>query len=156
MNFDEGKPAIRTAAITLAALATLALAACSSGGADGDAEPSRAFSAIPPDEVVTAGGTEPFWSIEIEPRNGSPVASYTTPSTEETGIAVERFAGLNGVSWTGTLGGQPFAVMATLGPCSDGMSDRVYPYDALVEVRGETLSGCIHTDRQGFTGTEMP
>jgi uncharacterized membrane protein len=50
------------------------------------------------------------------------------------------------------------ALTATLTPgdCSDGMSDRRFPFVATIALGGETLQGCGYTDRQKFTGDKAP
>ena len=38
--------------------------------------------------------------------------------------------------------GQAFTVTLRATECSDGMSDRVYPLEAEIRYKGETLKGC--------------
>lgn len=127
----------------------LLLAGCQAAG------PQRAetFSAIAPGDTIHLIGTEPFWSGEIA--HGE--ALWKTPETMAgTRFAVERFAGNNGVSFTGRMGAERFDLMVTPGQCSDGMSDRSYPYMAAVKLGDRQLSGCAWTDRQMFTGPAVP
>ncbi|MEE4351018.1 MAG: hypothetical protein V2J26_12390 [Pacificimonas sp.] len=140
----------------------LLLAACSDAAPPSDGGPdlvtdeggiTRPFAGIAADEVVSFGGTEPFWSVTLS----GDTATYRTPELPAgEAIAVTRFAGRGGVSWTGEYAGRRFALTATPGLCSDGMSDRTYPYFTLAEVDGRTLEGCAHTDRQPFTGPAAP
>ncbi len=129
----------------LAAACLLALAGCQAAGP----EVTPTFSGIAADERVQFTGTEPFWGGEVA--NGE--ALYRTPeNVEGERFAVSRFAGNNGVSFTGTLAGEAFDMMVTPGTCSDGMSDRSYPYTVTVEHGGRRLDGCGWTDRKRFTG----
>ena len=127
------------------------LAACG-GGAD-DAAQSEAFDGIAETETVYLTGTEPFWNAEIS----GGIAVYSTPENiDGTRFAVERFAGLNGVSFSGTLNSSRFDVTVTPGECSDAMSDRVYPFTATLMVGDEQRAGCAWTDAQPFTGPAAP
>lgn len=137
-----------TKAGALAAVAML-LGACQAAG------PQRAetFSAISPEERISLIGTEPFWGGTI---TGSD-ALWSTPENQAgTRFAVERFAGNSGVSFTGQLGTERFDLMVTAGRCSDGMSDRTYPYIGTVRIGGRQLEGCAWTDRQPFDGPAAP
>ncbi len=135
----------------LAAL-LLGLAACTSGNDAIDPE-GKTFDAVAPDEIVTLTGTEPFWNARIA--SGS--ATWTTPDNPDgTAFPVSRFAGNNGLGFSGTLDGKPFTATLTPGECSDGMSDRRYPFVATIALGGETLQGCGYTTMQPFTGPEAP
>lgn len=136
----------------LTPMAALTAAACTPNGDAIDAE-GETFSAIAPDEVVTLTGTEPFWGIEIA--NGQ--ASYADPQhPEPRSFAVARFAGNNGIGFSGDWDGVAVTMTLTPGECSDGMSDRVFPYVATIALGEETLRGCGYTDRQPFTGDAAP
>ena len=135
-------------------LGLMALSACNAGGAagvPGDAEDAQPFAQIGPDERVQFTGTEPFWGGSV---TGSAL-TYSTPEVPDgTVIEVTRFAGRGGLSWTGILGGQRFALAITPGECSDGMSDRTYPLVATLAVEGQQRSGCGWTEKQPFQGPE--
>lgn len=133
------------------ALLPLLLAACQPGG---DAErTTQAYAGIGEDETVTFGGTEPFWGGEV---TGTRL-TYTTPENiDGTTITVERFAGNSGVSFSGTLEGARFDMVVTEGECSDGMSDRTYPFTVTLEIAEETRFGCAHSETRPFTGSESP
>lgn len=105
------------------------------------------------DEALHFVGTEPFWGGEA--KAGS--LTWETPENQagET-IAVTRFSGRNGLGLSGTLGGAPFELAASEAPCSDGMSDRTYPFTLTVQAKGETLRGCGWSDTKRFTGAENP
>lgn len=134
--------------VLLAIAAALPVTACQPAEeqAKGDT-----FDAIAVDETVQFTGTEPFWGGEIE----GGVARYTTPEDPDgTSFPVERFAGLNGVGFSGKMEGQTFDLTITPGNCSDGMSDRSYPFTATLMVGGELREGCAWTERQQYTGPD--
>lgn len=129
--------------------ACLALAACQPGDGTPGTGPTHAFDAIAPAETIYLTGTEPFWAGEIV--DGK--ALYSTPENQD-GISfeVQRFAGNNGLSFTGQIEARRFDLMVTPGECSDGMSDRSYPYTATLMIGEEQREGCAWTDVQGFDG----
>ena len=127
------------------------LAGCSTG--QDDAGSAEKFTGIDDGEIVTLSGTEPFWNVEIR----GDIALFKSPENPDgTSFVVDRFAGLNGLSFSGQLDGASFDAMVTPGDCSDGMSDRTYPYTVTVTWGQEQLKGCGHTDRQPFTGPQTP
>ena len=137
---------------TIPILLSLAfLAGCGAGNSE--IEDAEAFSGIADDETVSLAGTEPFWSVEIE---GDEATFRSPENLEGTSFPVERFAGLNGISFSGRLEGESFDAMVTPGDCSDGMSERTYPYTVTISWGADQLVGCGYTDRQPFTGPEMP
>ena len=114
-----------------------------SDAAPGDTGDRRPFVEIGDGETVNFTGTEPFWGGKVQ----GFTLTYTTPeSIEGTAIEVERFAGRGGVSYSGELAGSRFDMTITAGRCSDGMSDRTYPYTATLQVGGEQRNGCAWTD----------
>jgi len=141
-----------------APFALLLLTACNQGtapgaaGTAGDATSARAaFTAIRADEGLSFAGTEPFWGGSVSAGR----LTYTTPENPAgQTIPVTRFAGNNGLNFSGTLGGQPFDLAVSKSPCSDGMSDRRYPFSVTLQVAGEMRSGCAWTARMPFTGAE--
>ncbi len=129
------------------------LAGCSVNDGDVTAENAEPFGDIATDAVITASGTEPFWSATIE--NGT--LAYSTPENiGGTTVAVRRFAGLNGLGFSGMLAGEPLDLAITPGRCSDGMSDRTYPYTATLRLGEGIMNGCAYTDAQSFTGPDKP
>jgi uncharacterized membrane protein len=111
--------------------------------------PSAAFDGIKRGEAVQFTGTEPFWGGKV----ADGMALYTTPDLPKGAtFPVTRFAGLNGVSFSGTVAGKSFDLMVTPGTCSDGMSDRSYPFTATLRLGLDTLEGCAWTDRSPYTG----
>lgn len=136
--------------LALAALPLL-LAACQGGG---DAERSvESYDGIASDETIHFTGTEPFWGGD----SAGGTLTYSTPENiEGSTISVERFAGNSGLSIAGKLEGASFDLVVTPGECSDGMSDRSYPFVATLRIGEETRFGCAWTERQPFEGSEAP
>jgi uncharacterized membrane protein len=56
----------------------------------------------------------------------------------------------------GELGGQDLEMMVTELGCSDGMSDRTYPFTVTLKIGDETRNGCGWTERQPFGGPAHP
>ena len=92
------------------------------------------------DQPVRAVGTEPFWGVSID-----------TEAVVYSGVdQAERRGANDGVVVQGTTAtwsvqpaqGQPFTVTLMATECSDGMSDRLYPLTALVEMGETRLNGC--------------
>ena len=151
---------MRTKRLALAAAMLVSLAACASEQA-GESDPAQAgpsspaetdaspgpqtldeeeegeetaFAGITPEETVKFVGTEPFWGGQVK----GTALTYSHPDNPDgTDFAVSRFAGRGGVSWTGIYEGARFVLAVTPGECSDGMSDRTYPFVATLEVVGE-------------------
>lgn len=144
------RPALLAGLLAAAAAAAVACAPAQTDGIDPEGKP---FDAVAPQETVTLLGTEPFWNLKATGGEGV----WTTPDNPSgTRLALTRFAGNGGLGLTGTLEGQPFTATLTPGQCSDGMSDRRFPFVATIALGGETLRGCGYTDSQPFTGREAP
>ena len=142
--------------VVLLAMSALALASCSQdpGQISRDTQP---FDGIAETASIAALGTEPFWGIDIEPASEGYSARYTSPEDlDGTTFEVARFAGNNGVSFSGELSGEAVQIALTPGECSDAMSDRAYPYTATVAIGARTLLGCGYTSDEPFTGDEAP
>ena len=136
----------RTALATLAGSAAM-LAACSQQ--DNIDPEGQVFDEIEEEAVITLLGNEPFWSFEIVREGEGYLATYTTPENlEGTSFAAARFAGNNGLGFSGELDGTPVQIALTPGECDDGMSDRTYPYTATIAMGDKTLYGC------GYSGDE--
>lgn len=92
---------------------------------------------------LTCLGTEPFWSLAIDPAAGT--AAFSTPETPQQDLPISN-------SWRGSPWAPAAALqlpdgMAVLYPaeCSDGMSDRSYGIVADLFLNGQDrqrLSGC--------------
>jgi uncharacterized membrane protein len=159
----EHRPRLATFVLPIALAACGSEPATSSGAPDaavtgesaapGDADDTAPWSGIGSDETVRFTGTEPFWGGEAS----GGTLTYMTPENQRGDtIPVERFAGRNGLSLSGELDAAPFDMAITPGECSDGMSDRTYPFTVTLQVRGEQRNGCAYTGRQPFTGSEHP
>lgn len=112
-----------------------------------------AFAAIAPDEPIRFTGTEPFWGGIV---TGGELV-YSTPENQQgETIAVRRFAGNNGLGFSGVRGGAPFDMTITPGACSDGMSDRSYPFTVTLKLGEEQRNGCAWTERAPFSGPANP
>lgn len=127
-------------AFALAAL--MMAAACQSGSGEnvpGDSDDDRPYDGIAEDATLRLTGTEPFWGASIE---GGELTWSTLENIDGSTIAVQRFAGRGGLSFSGELDGQTMDVAVTPGECSDGMSDRTYPFHATVAVGSRQYDGC--------------
>jgi uncharacterized membrane protein len=132
----------------------LLLAACSAepGDTPGSLQ-GETFDAIADGEVVHYTGTEPFWGGAA----GGGMATFSTPDNPQgSEFAVRRFAGNNGLGISGEVDGSAFDLTVTPGECSDGMSDRTYPYTATLLLGSEQRLGCAWTDSQPYSGGEAP
>jgi uncharacterized membrane protein len=138
------------------ALLSLTLAACSSDGGSqvpGDKSDKQPFAGIGADEALQLTGTEPFWGGTVAGNS----LTYTTPENPEGAAAsVERFPGRGGLSFSGELEGARFDLMVTPGPCSDGMSDRSYPFTVTLKLGEEVRNGCAWSQQHPFSGDETP
>jgi len=147
----------RTLLIGLALAALTTLGACKPGGreqrsgvippADTPADPSEPASA--PASALSAeyavaldlNGTEPFWSMRIRRDAMSlRLAGRAEVVAPNPGARVEHDQAI----WRTTAVGQGGTLRVILKPgdCSNGMSDKEFPYQATVEFAGERLMGC--------------
>lgn len=85
-------------------------------------------------------GAEPFWAIDIADQT----LVLTRPDVADVtaSVASPIVTGTTAV-YTGTTdSGQTVVLTLIATECSDGMSDRLYPLTARVELGEETLNGC--------------
>lgn len=135
------------------------LAACNSSGGARDAtapvDGSKAatYAGIGAGDTLRFTGTEPFWGGGV---TGETLTYQTPERPEGTAIRVRRFAGNNGLNFSGKLGESPFDMAVTNAACSDGMSDRSYPFTVTLQIGGEMRNGCAWTEARKFTGPEQP
>ncbi len=148
----------RAACLLLASV--LLLPACQAEGGDAatdaalpDPDSTEAYHGVGPEETLRFTGTEPFWGGEV----GGGTLTYTTPENlEGTAITVERFDGRGGLSFNGTLEGAALVMTVTPVACSDGMSDRTYPFTVALRIGDDLRNGCAWSERQPFEGPERP
>lgn len=158
MNKIDMNPA-HGAAILLAFCLALPGCGLAAGGPEADSRiPGQDGSTQPYDDIgeaetVHLTGTEPFWGGEV---SGETLTYETPENPDGRDIRVERFAGRGGVSWSGSLDGVSLDLAVTPVSCSDGMSDRTYPFTATLQLGDETRSGCAWTDDRPFTGPTAP
>lgn len=137
---------MRALVLTAALLAIpfLALGACSraEGNKDAVAAPAepRRLAGVDLDQPLRVLGTEPFWAVEIQP-DGLTYSGVDRPeqTAPNPGPALQ---GTVAVWTTQTATQAPLVVTLMATDCSDGMSDRVYPLTAKVEIGAESLTGC--------------
>ncbi|MEL6738215.1 MAG: hypothetical protein AAFO28_04770 [Pseudomonadota bacterium] len=139
------------------ALATLVpLSACTQS--DGIDSSGAIYDGVSSDASFTALGTEPFWGLDIEAEDaGQHAARFTRPEDiDGSAFTLTRFAGNNGLGFSGELDGKAVQVAITPGDCSDGMSDRSYPFVVTLALGEAVLRGCAYTSEAPFTGPEDP
>jgi uncharacterized membrane protein len=109
----------------------------SSGSTDTTGSAGAAIvSALP----LRALGTEPFWALDIETSE----LRFRTPD-DTAGVRFPAAApSLTGdtVSWTARRDSIAIEAHVWPGKCSDGMSDREYPYTVRLTVTGTLHHGC--------------
>lgn len=140
--------------------ATALLASCQQHDGQGQDATARKngdgannFTAIASEETLRFSGTEPFWGGSV---TGSTLTWTTPDKPDGTTIKVDRFSGNNGLGFSGTLDAAAFNMAVTHAPCSDGMSDRVYPFTVTVEISEAPHNGCGWTEKTPFTGPKAP
>lgn len=134
--------------------ALLVLPACSSepdARLPGNAQDEQPFAGIGEDEEIGLTGTEPFWGGEI---SGGTMLWTTPDDMGGAHIAVTRFAGRGGVSFSGQLQGRVIDLTVTPALCSDGMNERTYPFTVTVQWGDAQLQGCGWSDVQPYEGGE--
>ena len=81
---------------------------------------------------------------------------FSTPENQPgTTMHGRRVPSLTGFVFIGKDGDRDFHLGLTPGECSDGMSDRSYPFTVTLRIGPEVRQGCGWTDRQGYTGAEQ-
>lgn len=104
---------------------------------------STVFGGLDLSQPFTIRGNEPFWAIAVTAATldysgvDRPQETAPNPGPQVTTAVA---------TWTVTTSlNNPLVVVLTPGPCSDGMSETVYPLNATVIRPGETLTGCAGT-----------
>lgn len=123
------------------------------GGLPGNDSSTQPYDGIGADETLRFTGTEPFWGGDV---TGTSLTYSTIEDQDGTVIEVERFAGRGGISYGGKLDGRDFEMTVTELGCSDGMSDRTYPFTITLLIGDETRNGCGWTGSKPFEGPEAP
>jgi uncharacterized membrane protein len=105
----------------------------------------------PPQVLVNASGTEPFWQVSVTrqgieyrtPEQPTPLKfAYSAPiAAQGRPMDVVQVYRLQSRSHDGWL----MIQKAVGAQCSDGMSDNLYPYSAIVMLDGKVRSGCAST-----------
>lgn len=129
----------------------LLLAACdqSHDGQEGPAAGPPADAPAPPPATtppaaaypadLDLAGTEPFWAVKIR---GTSI-DFSEPDAPAQNFANAAKAEAGGAAtWTANNAKGSIVVKLTAGPCSDGMSDRVWTYKAEVTLGTRVLKGC--------------
>jgi uncharacterized membrane protein len=130
--------------LILPSLAALALAACGEPAPPSEPTPapppSPALGGVDLGQPVRALGTEPFWGVDIGP-DGIAYEGVDVPREVAPRGEVELMGTM--AVFTGvTDKGRTITVTLIDTDCSDGMSDRLYPLTARVEIGDRTLQGC--------------
>ena len=94
-------------------------------------------------ERFTALGTEPFWAAKVDGNR----LTYSTPQ-DQAGrtISITRHIAARVATIDGLLDGRPLRLRIGAGPCSDGMSDVVYPLTVERTVGDAVQNGCARAD----------
>ncbi len=143
--------------VLLAAPLVLLVAACSQGTtekaeAPADAPTPVSLGGVDLGQPLRALGTEPFWSVEIT----KDAMVYTGVDREEQRAANPQpvVQGTTAVYTAATEDGAEMVVTLIATECSDGMSDRIYPLTARVEMGEVSLNGCAAS--QAFLNSQPP
>lgn len=149
---------MRPIAFAVLTASVLALAACSPeapGGGEAvppaDAPPPAAQAPGEPQPTTSVDpaapfrqdfaliGTEPFWRLDVKGTT-LVLTRPDEPAVTATGAVLAASSGK--AVWTAEAATPPVVASLSAGTCSDGMSDRVYPYTAEVKVGDLVLKGC--------------
>lgn len=96
-------------------------------------------------EPLRALGTEPFWALDVD----SSGLRFITPE-DTSGIRLPPIAATivaDTVLWSGQTERAAIEARVWAEKCSDGMSDREYPYTSRVIIAGTTYRGCADRRR---------
>jgi uncharacterized membrane protein len=145
---------MRASVLSVLIAVAFGAAACSEGTteqapAPADAPPAAVLGGVDLNQPLRALGTEPFWGLDVSSEGLSWTGVDETPLT-----APNPGPGLAGTTanWrTRTADGQTLVLTLIATECSDGMSDRVYPLTAKVELGEREMIGCAAS--QAFLAT---
>ena len=88
-------------------------------------------------------GTEPFWGIQI---SDSTILFSSPEQRERWRYENPIFFGMGLGYMTRDLAGNRVSIVIRRGNCSDGMSERAYPYSVTVTRGTSTLRGCAYSE----------
>lgn len=138
------------------AMLVCSLGACTGGGAPrgtdstaARAPAAAADTAVRADTPAGSGtavrtfhavGNEPFWSLEIT----ASVLRFRTPEDTAGVLFPQEGRSVAGdtLIWSGSAGNRTIEARVWPAKCSDGMSDRVWTYRAIVRVDTVSYRGC--------------
>lgn len=133
------------------------LAACSQGTTEkapppADAPAPTMLGGVVLNQPLRALGTEPFWSVAIT--KDAMVYTGIDHDEQRAGNPQPVVQGTTAVYTGATDDGTTMVVTLIATECSDGMTERVYPLTAKVELGEVSLSGCAAS--QAFIDTQPP
>jgi uncharacterized membrane protein len=139
-------------AATVSAFCVLITVGASACG-DRDIRPNDSASIAPRDTIVDlltaeplrALGTEPFWALDVDGAGLRFITPEDTSGIRFPPIAATAVA--DTVVWSGQTERATIELRVWREKCSDGMSDREYPYASRVTVAGTTYRGCADRRR---------
>jgi len=116
------------------------MAGCATTDAGPPVGPPSTLGGVNLDQPLRALGTEPFWAVELR-QDALIYSGVDRP--EQRAPRPRRIVDADEAVFRGVTGaGTALTVSLTPVTCSDGMSDRIYPLTARVEIGQERLSGC--------------
>ena len=137
MNVSAAPASRRRLPILAALLLAGALAGCNEKAADGAGAAAGDFSGD-----LTALGTEPFWTVNIR----SDRLTFSRPDAADVvGTNAGPKIADGAATWNAPDATTPFMLTLTKEDCSDQMSDRHYPFKAVLTFDETTLTGCATT-----------
>ena len=143
--------------LALLALPLVLFAACSQGTTEKSPPPADApaptmLGGVDLNQPIRALGTEPCWSVAIT--RDAIVYTGVDRAEQRAGSPQPVVQGTTAVYTGDTDEGTVMVVTLIATECSDGMSDRVYPLTAKVELGEVSLNGCAAS--QAFLDTQPP
>lgn len=138
MNAAKSSGGKRMRALVMA-MGLFALAACGRGGEEKAGAPEVETAPSSMFGEIRAAGTEPFWALHVSPQEG---LVFTEAGGQ--GDLTEPYAPPAPSVDGGVFTTPKISLTISVGSCSDGMSDIVYPLNATAVVDGRTLKGCAY------------
>ena len=116
-------------------LVAVALASCAPAAEEKPAAPTATVS-----ETFKLLGNEPFWAVYVDSAGLRYVTPDDTAGKRFPVVAPERRG--DTLVWSSTAAAGSIEAKVVAGECSDGMSDRVWPFRSWVRVDSLELTGC--------------